>query len=132
VKYMLILIGDETGFEDVTPEEAKAEMDGWAAFDREVAEAGVFVSGEGLQESATATTLRLEPGADEPMVTDGPFAETKEQLGGFYVLECADRDEALRWAKRIPMRSGAVEVRPVLDYDAMGYTHVSDLDESSS
>jgi hypothetical protein len=126
VKYMLILLGEETGFEEATPEEAKAEMDGWAAFDQAVAEAGVFVSGEGLQESATATTLRIRAGDAEPMVTDGPFAETKEQLGGFYVLDCADLDEALRWAKRIPMRSGAIEVRPVMDYEAMGYTHLSD------
>jgi hypothetical protein len=123
---MLILLGEETGFEEATPEEAKAEMDGWAAFDQAVAEAGVFVSGEGLQESATATTLRIQAGDGEPMVTDGPFAETKEQLGGFYVLDCADLDEALRWAKRIPMRSGAIEVRPVMDYEAMGYTHLSD------
>jgi hypothetical protein len=129
---MLILIGEEIGFEGATPEAAQAEMDGWAAFDREVAEAGVFVCGEGLQESATATTLRLDPGAAEPMVTDGPFAETKEQLGGFYVLECADLDEALRWARRIPMRAGAIEVRPVMDYEAMGYTHIDDMDESSA
>jgi hypothetical protein len=106
-------------------------MDGWAAFDREVADAGVFVAGEGLQDSSTATTLRIRE-QDEPLVTDGPFAETKEQLGGFYVLDCADLDEALSWAKRIPLDSGAIEVRPVMDYEEMGYTHISEAGESSN
>jgi hypothetical protein len=131
MKYMFILLGEEhEGFEDATPEQVEAVMDGWAAFDREVADAGVFVAGEGLQDSSTATTLRIRE-QDEPMVTDGPFAETKEQLGGFYVLDCADLDEALRWAKRIPLQSGAIEVRPVMDYEAMGYTHISEVGESS-
>jgi hypothetical protein len=126
VKYMFILVGEEhEGFEDASPEQVQAVMDGWAAFDREVADAGVFVAGEGLQESSTATTLRIRE-QDEPIVTDGPFAETKEQLGGFYVLDCADLDEALTWAKRIPLESGAIEVRPVMDYEAMGYTHISE------
>ena len=54
------------------------------------------------------------------MVTDGPFAETKEQLGGFYLLECENLDEALEWAKKIPLPDGAIEVRPVMDYEAFG------------
>jgi hypothetical protein len=79
----------------------------------------VFVGGEGLQPVATATTVRVRDG--ERMLTDGPYAETKEQLGGYYLLECKDLDDALNWAARIPeAKSGAIEVRPVMDYDAMG------------
>ena len=63
--------------------------------------------------------MRL-PEAGDPLVSDGPFAETKEQLGGFYLLDCADLDDALSWAKRIPMPGGGVEVRPVMDYEAAG------------
>jgi hypothetical protein len=119
VKYLLALFSEEGGFRDATPEQIKTEMDKWAAFGREAVDAGAFVAGEGLQESATATTVRIQD--DERLVTDGPFAETKEQLGGFYLLECKDLDEALEWARKIPFRNGSVEVRPVMDYEAMGY-----------
>ena len=71
--------------------------------DRGLRQAGVFLGGEGLQPTSTATTVRVRDG--EPLLTDGPFAETREQLGGFYLLECADLDEAVRWAAKIP--SGA-------------------------
>ena len=77
-------------------------------------------AGEGLQPSATASTVRIEEGK-EPTVTDGPFAESKEQLGGFYLLECKDLDEALEYAKKIPFQNGSVEVRPVMDYTEFGY-----------
>ena len=78
----------------------------------------MFDGGDGLQGSATATTVRVRDG--ERLLTDGPFAETKEQLGGFYALECKDLDEALAWAARIPeAQFGAVEVRPVIDYTAL-------------
>jgi hypothetical protein len=119
MKYMLILVGEEGGFADASPEEMKAEMDRWAAFSQEAADAGAFVGGEGLQESATATTVRFQDG--DTTVTDGPFAETKEQIGGFYVLDCKDLDEALEYARKIPFRDGWVEVRPVMDYEAVGY-----------
>jgi hypothetical protein len=119
MKYMLTLIGEEGGWEDVTPEQMKAEMGRWDAYTQELKDAGAFVAGEGLQESATATTVRV--GADdERIVTDGPFAETKEQIGGFYLLECDDLDEALEWAKKVPVRGGGIEVRPVMDYEAYG------------
>jgi hypothetical protein len=119
VKYLLALISEEGGLRDASPEEMKAVMDSWGAYSQQVVEAGAFVAGEGLQESATATTVRFQDG--EQLVTDGPFAETKEQLGGFYLLECKDLDEALEWAKKIPFTNGSVEVRPVMDYEAVGY-----------
>jgi len=114
MKYMLILASEEGGMEDTSPEEMKAVMDRWSAYGQELVDAGAFIAGEGLQESATATTVRIGDG-DERLVTDGPFAETKEQVGGFYLLECKDLDEALEYAKKIPFLNGSVEVRPVMD-----------------
>jgi hypothetical protein len=119
MRYMLSLFTEEGGAENMTPEEGKAIMDRWMAYGQEVTESGAFLAGDGLQPSSTATTVRIEEGS-EPTLTDGPFAETKEQLGGFYLLECKDLDEALAWAKKIPFQSGSVEVRPVMDYEAMG------------
>jgi hypothetical protein len=120
MKYLLALIGEEGGMEDASPEEMKAEMDRWDVYSKEAVEKGAFVSGEALQESETASTVRVKQG-EAPTVTDGPFAESKEQLGGFYVFECKDLDEALEWAKRIPLKDGYVEVRPVMDFSEYGY-----------
>ena len=119
MKYLLALIGDEARYADRTPEELAAGMKEWDRFTRDAIDAGVHVGGEGLQPSSTATTVKIQESGD-PIVSDGPFAETKEQLGGYYLLDCKDLDEALAWAKRIPMPGGTVEVRPVMDYDAAG------------
>jgi hypothetical protein len=118
VKYLLSIYGDESGRDDVSPEEGKATFEAYMAFTREVQEAGVMLGGEGLQPTETATTVRVQGG--EKTLTDGPFAETKEQLGGFYLLECKDLDEAIEWAAKIPgAQTGSVEVRPVMDYEGM-------------
>ena len=119
MKYLLTLWGDETRFADRTPEEIQEAMRHWDAYTIETKDAGAFVGGEGLQPTATATTIQIQPSGD-PVVTDGPFAETKEQLGGFYLLDCENLDEAIAWAKKIPMPGGKVEVRPVMDYEAAG------------
>ena len=79
-------------------------MEAYGAFGQEIEEKGVHVAGEGLQPTATATTVQVRDG--ERLVTDGPFAETKEQLGGFYLLECKDLDEAIGWAAKIPGAAG--------------------------
>jgi hypothetical protein len=121
MKYLLTLIGEEGGMEDATPEQMKAIMDAWASFTQETVDKGVFIAGEGLQPTATATTVHVPAEGGERTVTDGPFAESKEVLGGFYLLDCADLDEALAWAKKVPVQAGAIEVRPVMDYEAMGY-----------
>jgi hypothetical protein len=114
------------------PPEAMAEnMKLWDAFTTEATEAGVHLGGEGLEPSATATTVRLTESGDQ-IVSDGPFAETKEQLGGFYLLDCRDLDEAIAWAKKIPMPGGTVEIRPVMDYDAVGSTVHSNRAEAAS
>jgi hypothetical protein len=120
MKYMLVLIGEEGGWEDATPEQMKEEMDRWAEFGQNLVDAGAYIAGEGLQESTTARTIRISD-EGERLVTDGPFAATKEQVGGFYLLECSDHDEALDWARQVPLSGGAVEVRPVMDYTQYGY-----------
>jgi hypothetical protein len=119
MKYLLTLFGDESGWGERTPEQQAEAMKAWDDYTNAVTEAGVFEGGEGLQPSATATTVRI-PESGDPIVSDGPFAETKEQLGGYYLLDCKDLDDALAWAKRIPMPGGTVEVRPVMDYEAAG------------
>ena len=117
MRFLLLIYDDESGSEDATPEQFAAMLAEYEAYDRAVQEAGVFVSGEGLQPTATARTVRMRDGA--PLRTDGPFAETREQLGGYYLLDCADIEEAMRWAERIPVpESGGVEVRPAIDYAA--------------
>ena len=88
-------------------------MQAYGEYTEAVRTAGVFEAGEGLQGTNTATTVRVHNG--ELSTTDGPFAETKEQLGGFYVFNCKDLDEAIEWAAKIPGASGgSVEVRPVM------------------
>jgi hypothetical protein len=119
MKYLLMLIGDESRYFDLTPEQRAAGMKEWDSYTRAAEEAGVFVGGEGLQHSSSATSVEI-PESGEPIVSDGPFAETKEQIGGYYLLDCKDLDEALAWAKRIPMPGATVEVRPVMDYEAVG------------
>jgi hypothetical protein len=119
MKYMLALFGDESRWAERTPEQIAAAMKQWDAFTQGAIDAGVHVGGEGLQPSATATTIRIQE-SGEPIVSDGPFAETKEQLGGYYLLDCEDLDDAIAWAKKIPMPGGTVEVRPVMDYEAAG------------
>jgi hypothetical protein len=131
MKYILAIFGDESGWEDVSPEEMQAAMEPWNRFEKELADAGAKIAGEGLQPSATATTVKIAE--DDPVVTDGPFAETKEQLGGFYLLECKDLDEALEWAKRVPIRpGGSIEVRPVMNYEEFGFEPAEAKAEATS
>ena len=94
-------------------------MQVWDGYTRAASDAGVYLGGEGLQPPTTATTVKIQETGDH-IVTDGPFAETREQLGGYYLLDCKDLDDALAWAKRIPWPGGSVEVRPVMDYEAAG------------
>jgi hypothetical protein len=128
MKYLCTLYDDETQWADATPEQAGALMQAYDAFGREVHEAGAFVAGEGLEPTSAATTVRVRDG--ERILSDGPFAETKEQLGGFYLLECDSLDEAIEWAGKIPAASsGSVEVRPVMNYEDTGH---EDADRSAA
>ncbi len=118
MKYMLLLFGDESGWEGLSEDQVMEVTEAYGKYSEDVEAAGVFVSGEGLQPSSTATTLRMSGG--ERLLTDGPFAESKEQVGGFYVLDCKDLDEALEWAEKCPAsQDGTIEIRPVMNYEAM-------------
>jgi hypothetical protein len=121
MKYMLLLYGDESRWADMTPEQTAEDMKAWEGFGEALTASGAFLAGEGLQPTSDATTVRIRNG--EVVHTDGPFAETREQLGGFYLLECPDLDAALAWAAKVPDlgEAGSVEVRPVMDYEAAGY-----------
>jgi hypothetical protein len=117
MKYMILLYGSEAagGPEPGSPE-FDAYLGEYQTFTDDVAAAGKLLASEALQPVATATSVRVRKGRTETM--DGPFAETKEQLGGFYLLDCKDLDEALAYAARIPdARTGTVEVRPVMLFE---------------
>jgi hypothetical protein len=120
MKVLLTLYGEERPAEDFTPEEGTAAMAAWDEFDKAARAAGVMLACEGLAESHAATTIRVAGGRRH--VTDGPFMETKEQLGGFVLLEVRDLDEALEWAERTPWNSDgcSTEIRPIMDYSAWG------------
>jgi hypothetical protein len=119
MKFMLQLWGDESHWANMSDEESAAEMARWEDYTNQLVAAGAMVSGEALQAGATSRTLRIQNG--ERIVTDGPFAETKEQLGGFYVIECASIDEALDWAAKLPSAEhGPTEIRPVMSYEETG------------
>jgi hypothetical protein len=119
MKYLLTFVVDERTMGEASPEEMKEALERWSAFDDEATEKGALIACEPLEGSSSATTVHIRDG--DRIVSDGPFAETKEQLGGFALLECGDRDEALEWANKVPMRAGSIEVRPVMDLTPYGY-----------
>lgn len=111
MKYMLLMYADESKAPK-TAEEHQAVAQAWYGFNEEAKGAGVLLSNNGLDPVATATTLRLREG--KTLITDGPFTETHEQLGGYYLLDCKDLDEAIRWAEKIPTANyGSIEIRPL-------------------
>jgi hypothetical protein len=108
----MLIYGTETRYAQMPPQEMGALMQAWNRFDSEIRASGVVEASERLRPVATASTVRARSGAIA--VTDGPFAETKEQLGGFYLLDVPSLDAALAWAKKVPSREhGSVEVRPI-------------------
>ena len=112
MKYTLLIYGDEKWFATASPEELQATMSAYFAYTNALQEAGVYVAGEPLEDTQSSTTVRVLDGKTQTV--DGPFAETKEQLGGFYIIDVGNADEALKWAARCPGASrGSVEVRPV-------------------
>lgn len=111
MKYMLLMYANESDAPH-SPEAYQAAAQAWSNFDKEIQAAGVVLSNSGLSSVANATTVRVRDG--KALTADGPFAETHEQLGGYYLLECQDLDEAVAWAAKIPSaKYGAIEVRPV-------------------
>ena len=111
MQYMALIYTDPS----ITPAMGDTMNEAYFSVTQRMKAAGVFKAGDALQPSATATSVRMRGGKVETM--DGPFAETKEHLGGYYLLDCADLDEALKWAAQIPgAQYGTVEVRPVVVY----------------
>ncbi len=118
MRYALLIYAVEPT--ETPPAEAmQAEMEAYNAFGAHVQERGAYVGGEALDPTSTATTVRVRDG--KTLATDGPYAETKEALGGFYVVEAADLDAAIAYAAMIPgAQHGAVEVRPIFDFSGAG------------
>jgi hypothetical protein len=113
---MLLIYGNENDWQGRSDEERGQVIQAYGAFTEELRGAGAMVAGDALQPTQTATTVRVQDG--ETLTTDGPFAETKEQLGGYYLIEAESLDEAIEWAGKIPAAShGSVEVRPVMVFE---------------
>ncbi len=116
MRYMLLIYDDEGQWHSRSEEERGAIIEEYFADTRELEERGAFVAGDALQPTGTATTVRVNGG--ETMTTDGPFAETKEQLGGYYLVDVDSLDEAIEWAAKIPSAArglGSIEVRPLME-----------------
>jgi hypothetical protein len=112
MRYALLIYGDEAAMNGATPADQDAMYREYMEFDRAITDGGQKLGGEALQPIATATTVTVRDG--RTLTTDGPFAETREQLGGFYLIEAADLDEAIAVAARVPgAQTGSIEVRPV-------------------
>jgi hypothetical protein len=124
MKYLLVFVRDQETMYAGTEEQFKAGMEAWNEFNQEAIAAGALIANEALELPNTAKTVRV--GEDDLTVTDGPFAETKEQLGGFCLLDCENLDEAIEWAKKVPTGPGGViEVRAVKDLSPFGYVNVT-------
>src|SRR5215210_5713011 len=117
MQYLMTIYGDESAWAQLPPGAEREMTQAYVDFGREAAD--VIVAGEALHPVATATTVRVRDG--ERLLTDGPFAETREQLGGYYVIDVADADEAIEWAAKIPgAATGCVEVRPIMVFAPAG------------
>jgi hypothetical protein len=124
MKYLLTFVRDADKMYEGTEEQMRAGMEAWNEFNREAIEAGVLIANEALEMPDTAKTVRIAA-AGEPAVTDGPFAETKEQLGGFCLIDVEGLEEAIEWAKKVPLQPDSlVEVRAVRDLRPLGYRGV--------
>ena len=114
MRYALLICTDENLMLTASAEDAATSSKEYAVFGEEMAARGVLQGGERLRPTTDATTVRVRDG--EVLLSDGPFAETKEQMGGFYLVDCKDLDEAVEVAAKIPgARKGSIEVRPIWD-----------------
>ena len=116
---MLLIYGAGDSWQELTPEEQQRIGGEYFAFTEELRESGKMVAGDALQPTSTATSVRVRDG--ETLTTDGPFAETKEVLGGYYLIDVESLDEALEWGSKVPgAKYGTIEVRPVVtDYETV-------------
>ena len=119
MQYILLVYGDEAGQDSATPEDQGKMMQEFADYTQWLRDSGHYVAGEALQPTAAATSIRVREG--KAITTDGPFAETKEQLGGFYLIEAATLDEAIEAAGKCPGAFiGTMEIRPIWDFSQEG------------
>ena len=115
MRYIALIYANEADRPQPGTPASEKMMKDYFDYSDAVVKAGVFKAGDALLPTPTATTVRARDG--KTLTTDGPFAETKEQLGGFYVLDCKDLDEAISWAAKIPdARTGSIEVRPLMEF----------------
>ncbi len=115
MKYLCLIYGDESAWARMPKGDMGKMNEDYGSFTESIRGSGHYLGGEALQPTTTATTIRARNGA--VTTTDGPFAETKEQLGGFYLIEARDLNDAIQVASRIPgARTGSVEVRPILSF----------------
>lgn len=116
MRYMLLIYGNEAVDASQTPEEMETMMAEYNAFTNEVRDRGLLLGGDALVDTSAATTVRVRD--SQILTTDGPFAETKEQLGGYYMLNCDNLDEAIEMAAKIPgAKSGSIEIRPIMEFE---------------
>ncbi len=116
MRYLCLIYDDEKKVAGMSPKESEAFMGEYFAFTEGIRKSGQYIGGEALQPVQTATTVRVRNG--KMATTDGPFAETKEQLGGFYLINAKDLNDAIQVASRIPSaRLGSIEVRPIMEFD---------------
>ena len=117
MRYLVLIYGDETGRPDMSPEAQAAEFKRWDDYTAWLHEKGWHLGGEALEPTSTATTVREKDG--KTITTDGPFTETKEQLGGYYLIDAQNLDEAIEAASKIPSvaAGGSVEIRPIQEFD---------------
>ena len=116
MRYLLLIYGEESTYGSMSEAELEADMKEWEEYSAALTAAGASSGGAALQPTTTATSVRDDNGS--PLVTDGPFAETREQLGGYYLLDVADLDEAIKWANKCPAApTGTIELRPILELD---------------
>ncbi len=114
MRYLLMIYGNEQADAAMSPADMQKMYQDYGRFTHDAKTAGVYISGEPLQPTSTAATVRIRGG--KRVATDGPFAETKEQLGGYYLLNCKNREEAVEWAAKIPHAAlGSIEVRPIME-----------------
>lgn len=115
MQYLLLIYSNEQADASATKEDMDAIMGEYWAYTEALGSSGQLKAGEALHPTSAATTVRMRDG--KKVTTHGPFAETKEQLGGFYLVECANLDEAIEWAAKCPgAKNGSIEVRPVMDF----------------
>lgn len=117
MKYLLLIYDNEQANTNKSPEDMSKKMDEWFKYADDLQKSGKLLAGEALQPTMTATSVRA--GNPAPLATDGPFAETKEQLGGFFMVDATDLDDAIEWSGKMPhiADGGTVEIRPIMEFD---------------